>query len=105
MQVFHSHVKCLWKWRSRLNADLQVFGASRLYCFENVSTHLQYPGCSKSAKYGPRDEPPIACQLHKRAGQFAFNHRGELLMATRNGDGKPVETLRGCRCLVLRYRF
>eukprot|EP00752_Nemacystus_decipiens_P011254 g10002.t1 len=50
------------------------------------AARCQYPGCCKSAKYGLRDEPPIACQSHKRAGQFTVNRRGELLMATRDGD-------------------
>lgn len=57
---------------------------------------VQHPGCSRSARYGPRDEPPIACQSHKKCGQFTINRDGELLVATRHGDGKPTEMLRFC---------
>ncbi|CAM9356527.1 unnamed protein product [Ectocarpus fasciculatus] len=46
----------------------------------------EYPGCLRSAKYGLRDAPPIACQAHKRAGQYTTNRHEELLMATRDGD-------------------
>lgn len=49
---------------------------------------MQYPGCSKNAKYGEKDMTPIACQSHKRVGQFTTNRHGELLKATRDGDGE-----------------
>eukprot|EP00752_Nemacystus_decipiens_P015664 g13978.t1 len=45
----------------------------------------QYPGCARNAKYGEMNETPIACQGHKRAGQFITNSRGELLRATQDG--------------------
>lgn len=51
---------------------------------------LQYPGCSTRAKYGPKDAPPSACQAHKRAGQYTINRHGEMLVATRDGDGKDA---------------
>eukprot|EP00903_Cladosiphon_okamuranus_P019480 g17913.t2 len=50
------------------------------------TTPCQYPGCSRNAKYGELDEAPIACQAHKRAGQYTTNRHGELLQATRDGD-------------------
>ncbi|CAN0138040.1 unnamed protein product [Ectocarpus sp. 6 AP-2014] len=46
----------------------------------------QYPGCERRAKYGPKDEPPSACQAHKRAGQYTTNRHGDLYEATRDGD-------------------
>ncbi|CAM9138690.1 unnamed protein product [Ectocarpus sp. 13 AM-2016] len=46
----------------------------------------QYPGCERKAKYGPKDEPPRACQAHKRAGQYTTNRHGDLYKATRDGD-------------------
>ncbi|CAM9571152.1 unnamed protein product [Ectocarpus sp. 12 AP-2014] len=46
----------------------------------------QYPGCERRAKYGPKDEPPSACQAHKRAGQYTTNRHGDLYKATRDGD-------------------
>eukprot|EP00903_Cladosiphon_okamuranus_P007080 g6880.t1 len=55
----------------------------------SATAGCQYPGCFSSAKYGsqdPRVAPPIACQSHKRAGQFTVNRRGELLKATRDGE-------------------
>eukprot|EP00903_Cladosiphon_okamuranus_P007064 g6866.t1 len=55
----------------------------------SATAGCQYPGCFRSAKYGPQDPrvaPPIACQSHKRAGQFTVNRRGELLKATRDGE-------------------
>lgn len=63
-----------------------------LFLSRKTCVYRQFPGCPRSAKYGPRDEPPIACQLHKKAGQFTVNRRGELLKATRDGNGKPAET-------------
>eukprot|EP00752_Nemacystus_decipiens_P014593 g12995.t1 len=45
----------------------------------------KFPGCSRNAKYGEMNETPIACQAHKRAGQFITNSHGELLRATRDG--------------------
>lgn len=53
----------------------------------NLVACTQHPGCSKTAKYGPRDATPTACQAHKRAGQFTTNRHGELLKATRDGTG------------------
>lgn len=50
----------------------------------------QYPGCLTRAKYGPKDAPPTACQVHKRAGQYTINRHGEMLIATRDGDGKDA---------------
>ncbi|CAM9872186.1 unnamed protein product [Ectocarpus sp. 12 AP-2014] len=46
----------------------------------------QYPGCERKAKYGPKDEPPSACQAHKRVGQYTTNRHGDLYKATRDGD-------------------
>lgn len=34
---------------------------------------MQYPRCTRSAKYDLRDATPIACQAHKRAGQFTYH--------------------------------
>lgn len=34
------------------------------------------------------DATPIACQAHKRAGQYCTNRYGVLLVATRDGNGK-----------------
>lgn len=35
-----------------------------------------------------QDATPIACQAHKRAGQYCINRYGVLLIATRDGNGK-----------------
>ncbi|CAN0229693.1 unnamed protein product, partial [Pylaiella littoralis] len=50
------------------------------------TARCQYSGCLKAAKYGPRNAPPIACQSHKRVGQYTANRLGELLIATRDGN-------------------
>ncbi|CAM9233732.1 unnamed protein product, partial [Hapterophycus canaliculatus] len=49
---------------------------------------LQYPGCVRRAKYGLKNAQPSACQAHKRAGQYTVNRQGEMMIATRDGDGK-----------------
>lgn len=54
---------------------------------------MQYPGCLRYARYGPHDEPLIACQNHKRLGQYTTNRHGVLLIATRDGKGKDTEAV------------
>eukprot|EP00903_Cladosiphon_okamuranus_P019466 g17900.t1 len=62
------------------------------------TTPCQYTGCSRNAEYGELDEAPIACQAHKRAGQYTTNRHGELLKATRDGDGKNRPRLWSTKC-------
>lgn len=48
---------------------------------------LQYDGCFKVPKYGPKEGPSHFCKDHKRAGMYTFR-KGQLLMATRDGRGE-----------------
>ena len=51
----------------------------------------QYAGCDSAPLYGVKGGPQSFCREHKRAGMFT-SRNGELLVATRDGSGKGVQS-------------
>lgn len=51
----------------------------------------QHPGCIRTPTYGHSDGPLSFCQSHKKAGMYT-NPNGNLLMATRDGNGKLLRS-------------